>query len=639
MSRRLIVILLIIFLIPAFFIGGAIMLLSSPEVYRDQLRKTFANQTGLDIEIGGETRWRYFPPLALSVGGVTLSPLGEDAPLARIGKVDVDLRLWRLLLGGEVAINGLTIDGVEVNAIIDEAGNANWETGELSGAGADDPSAQDGSPMALDIHQIRLREIVVNYQDRQNGSDYTVTLPRLTASTPVYGEATSLIFELNLQDNASGLMAETSGDGFLTVDPGFSRLRFEGLLEQNLEAPGLQPIASRLTVDGEYDSEAAKLEASIVGTFTGTDPDVARPAKKLLPQDSPVDPLSGSDIEGTFDITTGDLLDVNFDLTIGTLDLDTIFRATAEAEAETDAASTEDMEVLPLDTLRAMNINGELKVASINFGTYDFSELVLAVANADDQLSATAAMKGYDGTLNVRFTGTTAGNGAGQTSVQLSAVNIEQMTGAEAISGHVNLNSNTTFTGNMLSDVFATLDGRTEFDVSDGTIDVRPIKRLALIVDALRGQESGVGAWPDRMPFEQLTGQHRFIDGTTADQQFNVDLKLLEASGTGGFDYVDGTIGYDIILSFNETEGQFSVGPGLARLDWPMRCRGEFGQTMAQLCFGDERAIQRMLQDVARQEIERKGEEKLREQIREALPEELRESAEGMLRNLIRRDN
>ena len=116
-----------IILIPALLFGSIVMLLDNPDYYQDELSSIVKTQTGFEVAINGDIKWRYWPLIAINITGVELRPVDAADALMTLDSVAVDLKLLPLIFGAELAIDGLSIDGLTVNAVVDADGKGNWE--------------------------------------------------------------------------------------------------------------------------------------------------------------------------------------------------------------------------------------------------------------------------------------------------------------------------------------------------------------------------------------------------------------------------------------------------------------------------------------------------------------------------------
>lgn len=596
MPRFVLVLLAIIVLVPALLLGAVAFLLANPDYYRAALTERVEAASGFSVTINGEMNWRYLPPVALAVDDIEVRPRDSATPLARLASAEIDLALIPLIFSGEVSISALTFEGLTVDAVVDSNGRANWQVATDEATPSSTASAEtSSSTLSLDISDVQIRNTVINYVDERAGSDYRIDVPRLETGRIVLGAPTEARFTTQIVDRATDMSVDIDGEGQLTLEEGFAGVAFNELaINQRLALPDRAPVMLDATLNGRYDIDASLLDTQLAGT------------------------LDGAAINGTATIEAADMTRVSFDLDIESIAGDK-YVSQAETAAPASTATTEDVEVLPLESLRTLELDGAFNLGRLTYGAYELQNVAGTVTNRDDEITVESQANAYAGTVELRFTGTTAGNGAGQTRVTVGGLDLQALTDFEWITGTLALESSTTFTGSLLSDVLTTLDGPTTFEITDGTLDVTPIKKLAHLVDGLRGRASSVAKWPDKMPFEQLSGQHRFIAGAAADQEFAFALEVLEGRGKGGFDYFANQLEYDVFLSLLENDGPFGVGPGLARVAWPLHCQGPLDASPVELCLPDRGAIQQVVSGAAKQEIKRKGEELLREKLGDGL--------------------
>jgi len=219
--------------------------------------------------------------------------------------------------------------------------------------------------------------------------------------------------------------------------------------------------------------------------------------------------------------------------------------------------------------------------------------------------------------------------------ISVSNIDVAKLDLVRFITGRATITSDTTFKGHMLSAILDSLDGTTTFNVVDGTMDVTPVKKTALLVDTLRGKDSGIADWPDKMPFEKLDGRHRLVNGIKANQQLDFTLETVHIAGTGGLDYFGNHVDYDLTVALENTAGAaFHVGPTLEGVKWPFRCEGDLDAALTDICGPDEKAVQKVVADIAKQQVKRKGEETIREKIEEKVPE-----LKNKLKGLFNRDD
>lgn len=198
---------------------GAVVYITTffdPEDLKPHLVEVVRDQSGLELTLDGPLAWSFYPRLGLSVADAQArlpdQPANEQAFLA-FDQAEVSLA-FSTLLSGQVAIDGLSLDGMRLNLKRDGEGRGNWQTlldrlerqqelaaieaeakpavaeAEASGettdnaastasneSGSESPSSQlpgelggkNGVAVALDIARVDITDGSIRYSDRQSG--------------------------------------------------------------------------------------------------------------------------------------------------------------------------------------------------------------------------------------------------------------------------------------------------------------------------------------------------------------------------------------------------------------------------------------------------------------------------------------
>ena len=672
-------------LMPIVVFGAILILLDSPELYRTQLTATVRQATGFELDIKGDVNWRYWPPVAIQITDVEVRPAGRDQRLLSLETAAIDLKLLPLLFGGELAINGLTIDGLIVNAEVDSNGKGNWQPTEAIRYEAD-TSAKDKSRVKFDVGSISISRATLQY--RAPNTAYLLQLKSLTTGSVRTDEATHIAFDLVAEDQLTHRAASVQGGGEIQFNENLDRYEITQLqIHSRTQLPDLVELTTDLTLNGVADlkqgtldlidselrlaalSARFNLQVTQLNTnpiFTGNlliQPFAIRPlltALKLpavetrnpdvlktfeLTADfygSPTDihltdlsaKLDAMAIDGAINANLGDTTFAGFDLTLNNLTLsDYLPLALAADPSSTGDAPPKDSQVLPLDLLKQYSLDGKLRVGRLRYEDYELTDLDFAVTNNSQQLQVNAAARGYAGQVKLTLAAQKTIDSMPKSIVTLTVneMDISQLTDLEWITGRLELDSSLRFEGQLLSQVLDSLSGSNRFRIKQGSLDVSPVKNIASIVDGLRGQSSGIEDWPDRMPFESLTGNLTLNDGIEANQQLNVQLETLTIVGGGGINYWQNRLDYTLDISLMESNtSPFSVKPPLAGLHWPLHCAGALNASPASLCKPSKKDIEDLVANLRKQELKRQGQEKLKSEL-----PELRDKAKKLLKGLF----
>ncbi|WP_111414493.1 AsmA family protein [Billgrantia lactosivorans] len=160
-----------------------------PEDFKPRLVEVVREQSGLELTLDGPLSWSFYPRLGVSVEqaeGRLPEQSDEEAPFLAFAHAEVSLA-FAPLLRGEIAIEGLTLDGMQLSLARDEQGRGNWETllqrlderregaeSALAPASAG-PSRESGNlAVALNIASVQVRNGAARYRDLAEGTEWMV---------------------------------------------------------------------------------------------------------------------------------------------------------------------------------------------------------------------------------------------------------------------------------------------------------------------------------------------------------------------------------------------------------------------------------------------------------------------------------
>lgn len=269
-----------------------------PNDLKPRLVEAVKQQSGLELALDGPLNWSFYPRLGVSVEDARAwlpEQSHDDTSFAAIERAEVSLA-FAPLLSGEIAIDGLTLNGMRLDLVRDEQGRGNWEAllERLNQQGGDTesalapasagPSMEAGGPeVALDIASVQVRDSEVHYADRRSGLDVTVGELSVTgsdvnpvnafpleASFVVDSAAPALASRVNLQSEVRlGLNDGRYELEALTLD---TQTQLSGVPERDQT---LALEAERMVAElesGHYRLEGATLEGSLAHPSLGESP-------------------------------------------------------------------------------------------------------------------------------------------------------------------------------------------------------------------------------------------------------------------------------------------------------------------------------------------------------------------------------
>ncbi|MGJ7459185.1 AsmA family protein [Halomonas sp. RA08-2] len=172
-----------------------------PEDLKPRLIEVVRDQSGLELALEGPLTWSFYPRLGVGVekadAWLPEQSVREDESFLAFRRAEVSLA-FAPLLRGEIAIDGMTLEGMRLNLERDETGRGNWETlmerlAERSEAAEEVlapanatagpvPGGQGGLAVALNIASVEVRDGEVSYRDLNSGHELRLEALGITGS-------------------------------------------------------------------------------------------------------------------------------------------------------------------------------------------------------------------------------------------------------------------------------------------------------------------------------------------------------------------------------------------------------------------------------------------------------------------------
>jgi AsmA protein len=282
--------------------------------------------------------------------------------------------------------------------------------------------------------------------------------------------------------------------------------------------------------------------------------------------------LDDTHLQGHGSISHFEKPDINFDLTVDTIDLDRYMAATSAAnnagQADTKAASQHhDMKAVstsaiaavavttlfPVETLRAINAQGKISIEKLKVNQLNMSGLHFKLNAKNGTISTQQTVKHfYQGS----YSGATSIDVHGKTpkitlNHQLRKVQIAPLlkdTLDEAkVTGVVNAAINLKGRGNTEAALKSSLNGHIDFNVKDGVVKGFNLQKIidqgkALIVGGVLSTTNK----NDQTVFSVLKGSAQITNGLVSNEDLYVEASKLRVKGAGTVNLVSEEIDYSI---------------------------------------------------------------------------------------------
>jgi AsmA protein len=649
-----------------------IVLLVDPSTYRGRLQDMVRERTGRELVLQGDLKLSVFPWLAVEFGPATLgnAPGFGKEPMLAIRHARLGLAVWPLL-HGRIEVGSARLDGPAARFEVDAQGRDNWSNLLQSRATPAEAGPKDfkGSIAGLVVEDGSLV-----YVDRQAGTTRKLGQLRLRTGRLAPGQP----FRLELQAVAEpepNSQIEVKLDSRARVELARQRYEFEApslslrLLGASWPKAGLPVTMKFSSVVADLEAQTLKLAgldleaagARVHGELAGTkildapritgpitladvvprtllgqlgieapatrDPKVLQHLRFTANLDATPAAVTVRGLKGQLDDTAlagqvGADLDsgaLRFRLQVDRIDADR-YLAPEETPAAADgkgAASGAPPIEIPVELLRGLEMQGELKARSARFAGIDYAQLhfgLNAHAGRVRVHPAEAQMYGgrYSGDIGLDVTGATprASFDEHASGVDFAAL-FRDMFDSRRFGGRGNANAKLSASGRDTATMLRTLAGEVSFDVQDGAfegVDLwYEIRRARAL---LKRQAPPERAGPERTPFTAMRASGKVAHGVLANDDLVATTAYLKLRGRGTLDIAAATLDYrleaEVPRSINALDRNAADAADLAGLTIPVRVTGALADPK----------VRPDLEGLAKSAVKEKLEEKLKDRLK-----------------------
>ncbi|HKE44839.1 MAG TPA: AsmA family protein [Steroidobacteraceae bacterium] len=621
------------------FVLGAIAVVAfvDPNDYKDDIAKAVRDRTGRELKLDGKLSLSVFPWLAIETGHAELGnpPNFGAGPFVAVDSADVGVKLFPLLRG-QFEVRRLLLDGLRVNLVKDEHGHTNWEDLSKSSTST---SSKDTSTTSATIAGLTIKNATLDYRDLGSGTHQrltglNLTTGRLGGSEPFDLDLTTSVDEgegsapmhLKLKSQATlDTQARHYGAKDLSLDvvqapakAGDKERKFQlqipaldaDLNQQTLDAPKFVLHAAGAELTGNLKGEQIVNKPRFAGSIRlpavsprdlldemGQASPKTRDAKALstLALDANFkatgESVSFDNLKLTLDDThvTGraaieSLKDkaLRFDLTVDQLDLDRYQEPEQKKPAQKEGGVSKPFE-LPVSELRTLNANGTVAIGSLTLSGMRMSAVKLTVDAKDGivRLNPSQA-KLYGGAHRGNVVIDARGDVAKlsieehMSGVQFAPL-LTDLFNTKRLSGLGAATAVLAARGNDTDALLKTLDGRMDFELSNGALEGTDLWYEMRKARAAFKRESGPAPTnTGRTPFQALKGTGTVEKGVLSNRDLQIDMQYLRATGSGTLDLNTQAVDYRLQTTLYQVpqEGAGSEMKDLKAAEIPVRVSG-----------------------------------------------------------------
>lgn len=354
---------------------------------------------------------------------------------------------------------------------------------------------------------------------------------------------------------------DLNASGQLTVEDYNEDARLSG--EFSLAEFSPKRLAALLAIELPPSRDNTVLESVALSTaFTASSDSAALDNLRLS--------LDDTEIDGELGISNFNNPAYRFTLNLSGIDLD---RYMAPETNQTAATTSDEDSELPLDAIRALNLDGSLNIASLQVSGLNLNNVVVRVNAARglinlNPIQASLYQGNYNGSLSLDARGEQP---AFSLQSGLQGINLQNIAndfmGASYVSGLGNLNLSLSGAGLSTRDILGSLDGSADLALSDGSlsgVDVGSVlTQLETMIASRRLQAVNLG---QQTRFQDLSASINIADGIARTQNLFIQSSGFNIRGNGTLANLrDNNLNFNLLASVDQASAsvqdqQFDIG-------------------------------------------------------------------------------
>ncbi len=602
-------------------------------------------RTGREVLLSGKIRPVFYPVLGIRADGLRV---GNASWSAHATMLNAD-RLYigvepGPLLGGELRIRELRLDGVELFLERASDGRANWRFGGL-GAGESATTGDAGLPQAVSLIRGAIRNASVSFADHGSGARSFVDNVNVDLSVPDLGG--KAVFSASGRLNGTDLSLKGDIARFNTfLDGGISGVSLKasgdfGSASADGRAGVAQSVAElELSVDARDAAAAAALagfDPGAVGLPFGTASISGRMTltpKGVFLRNAALG-LDENRLSGAVDLTFGDRMKVMAKISARDLD----FRGGDGGANSADAPSQTGQvgwSTAPIDLafLRAVDADIAFEASSAVLGPLHLGQSKVRLKLDQGRLVALLdPVHAYEGTVSGQFvvnarSGLSMGGDLQVHAVQLQPL-LTDLARADRLIAAADGRLKFLTSGASTDRLMRNLSGDGELSVGSGEIDGFDL------VGMLRNLDGTYRGGGRRTVFSSIRGSFVITSGVLENKDLAFVNPVIKASGEGEVDLGTQTVTYRI------TPAAFAGDDGNGGVSVPVLITGPWSklsfQPDLQGMFDAELQVQRKKAEENLQREVEKAKKEAEQKLREQLDQAVREGADKILGDVLKK--
>lgn len=555
-----------------------------PNMFKPRI-EALAKEQGIALTINGDLGWTLWPSLGVDVNEIRVAAVSApDKPVAQLQQASLMLAI-KPLFSGNVIVHHVLIEGAVIDLSVDENGKGNWEAlteaSNTVDATVDTPSQPDevsttgtNETLQLAVEEISVNNSSLNYTDAQTGQyislqNIQLALQQFNLQGKAFAMQSSLltrisnttqpdqILELESSFNHQVQLAEDlttaalregqfklvikgektgemQGKYAVAIDQLKDAMNFSGTLE--VPSFNLKNLLAALGTDLITSENYALTDVSLTTNFAGS--------KNNIAFDPLTVKLDKTTLKGSLAVTDFATTAIKVVLNGDHINVDDYLAPAAENEATntTAAAASGDEELIPLDTIKALNADISADFGQVTVMDMPFKNLRLRTTAKQGLITVnTAQATAYEGVIAA----TGSLDGRGNTAEIKFNGKVDRLQ-LEPFMNDMELNEKVNFTGAINATTSGSTRGVTmnqlmdalvnETNISGAQVRFFPLnieQKFCQLVNLINKADDTQRDWDAFTEMEDLSGKITMAKRIITVESFNAGIEQLML-GTNG---------------------------------------------------------------------------------------------------------
>jgi len=327
--------------------------------------------------------------------------------------------------------------------------------------------------------------------------------------------------------------------------------------------------------------------------------------------------LDDSSIDGNLSMANFARPAIRFELHLDQIDVDRYLPPQTGEPAvpvTPTTAAAAGAQMFPVDTLRALDVDGSLKIDQLKAYQLNSTDIVVKLVAKGGQIRVHPAQANmyqgsYNGDLNLDVRGKQPKISMNEklAGVQVGPL-LKDMTGKDTLSGATRGSAVLTTSGQTPESLKKNLNGTLDFAFTDGAVKGFNLAAMLRKAQAqLKGQPVPTEEGPDQTDFSELTGTATVTNGVISNRDLMAKSPLLRVEGTGDVDLPAESLDYLLTAKIvGSLKGQGGKElDDLKGVSVPVQISGTFAEPKYQV------RLDKVLKDTTEKKVKEKIEKKL----------------------------